>query len=121
MSEPGEIALWIWISLWSGIGIGLIGMLAIFAWSLIRKALRVVEDASAISMGISYDTFDGAALSRAPLAVLQPMAQVRLREAARRTRRDERRQRRREERIARARRITSVDATTVEWPAEWYR
>ena len=121
MSEPTPIGVWVWISLWSVLSIGLVGMLAMFAWSFFRKALRFVDDASAISIGFGYDAFDEPPLARPPLAVLQSRAQIRFREAARSARRDELRVRRHTERINRARRITRVNATTVDWPAEWYR
>ncbi len=114
------IEWWGWLLIWSGLVLALLVMLGLFAWWLFRKSLVLLDDLAELADTTAALEGEDAELVRPRLAVLTPAADIRAREEARQFHRRERRRRRVEARLARARRIIRVDATQVEWPAEWY-
>ncbi|MBN9241052.1 MAG: hypothetical protein BGO97_15170 [Micrococcales bacterium 70-64] len=116
------IQWWGWILIWSGLVIALLAMLALFAWWLFRKAMRVLDDLGELADSTEvFDRVDESELPKQTLAVLADLREVRAREDARRAHRARRRSERHRRRLERARRITSVDASKTRWPADWYR
>lgn len=114
------IPWWGWLLIWSGLVLALLVMLALFAWWLFRKSLVLLDDLAALADTTAALDGDDAELVPPRLAILTPALEIRAREEARKFHRRERRRRRVEARLARARRITRVDATAVRWPADWY-
>lgn len=112
---------WAWVLIWTGLVLALLVMLALFAWWLFRKAMRLFDDAFELADTVAVLEVGDGELPRQQLAVLADMREIRRREDARRAHRAERRRLRRERRLTRARRITAVDAGTVEWPSDWTR
>jgi hypothetical protein len=115
----GTIAWWGWLLIWLGLGLGLIGMLAFFAWRLFRAGLGLVDDVADLTdkldiLGTADDSHD---LPPTTLAVLANVREVKAREAERVAIRRERRESKRKLRMARAREIGSVDVAGTEWPA----
>lgn len=112
---------WAWVLIWAGLVLALLVMLALFAWWLFRKAMRLFDDAADLADTAGVLEIDDVELPRQQIAVLSSMRDIRHREDARRAHRAERRRLRRERRMTRARHITMVDASTVEWPSDWTR
>lgn len=115
------IAWWGWVLLWAGLVIALIGMLAGLAWWLFRKSLVLLEDLGSLAERATLLEVEEQALVRPVPAVLVSAAEVARREDERRRHRAERRTTRHRARLERARRITRLDPTTVEWPEDWRR
>ncbi len=115
------IEWWGWVLLWSGLVLALLVTLAALAWWLFRKVLVLLDDLGRLAERASLLEAADAELVRPHVAVLAEISVVRARERARRTHRAERRAARRQTRLDRARRITGVDASTQQWPEEWYR
>lgn len=114
------IAWWGWIAIWGGLVLALVAMLALFAWWLFRKALRLLDDVGELAGRAEILAIDDAVLDKPTIAVLADLRDIRAREDARRAHRTTRRRDRRENRLARARRITKLDASQQQWPADWY-
>lgn len=114
------IPWWGWVLIWAGLTIALVITLAALAWWLFRKALILLDDVGRLADRATLLEIADPELVRPQLAVLAEASAVRARETARRAHRTERAQARRQARMDRARRITSVDASTREWPEEWY-
>lgn len=114
---------WSWLVIWGGLGLALLGVLALSAWLLFRKFLVLVGDvddlASRADVLSEVDADDE--LARPELAVLSDIRLVRARRAARIARNQERRFARRERRLARGRAILAVDPMTVDLPEGWGR
>ena len=115
------IPWWGWIAIWGGLVLALAGMLALFARWLFRKGMVVLDDLDDLygvteKLGEADDTPP----QRARPAVLDDLRAVRAARAARVSRRDHRRSERYDRRMARAKRITAVDASTIQWPQDWY-
>ena len=115
------IAWWGWLLLWAGLVLALLVMLALFAWWLFRKAMRLLDDVSELATTAEILAVDDVELDRPAIAVLADLRDIRAREDARRAHRSRRRNDRHRRRLARARAITSVDASKRQWPADWYR
>ncbi|MCU1439466.1 MAG: hypothetical protein JWP85_463 [Rhodoglobus sp.] len=113
------IAWWGWLLIWTGLGLALVAMLALFAWWLFRKSLRLLDDLSALAETTAILEVDDPVLPRQQLAVLAELRDIRSREDARRARRSNRRRQRHDRRMTRARRITSAEAARGPWPQEW--
>ena len=113
------IAWWGWILIWTGLVLGMLAMLGLFAWWLFRKSLVTLDDLSDLAEKTSILEVDDERVAPAQRAVLLSLREVLAREDARKKHRSERKIARHERRIARAKRISSVDASTVEWPARW--
>ena len=116
-----SIPWWAWIAIWGGLVLALLVMLGLFAWWLFRKSLRLLDDLADLAERSAVLDIEQPELARPAIAILQQASEIRAREDARRYHRHERRRVRRERRMARARRITTVDASTQQWPADWYR
>jgi hypothetical protein len=119
--EPAEIPWWVWLLIWTGLVLALLIMLAVSAWWLFRTELGVLDAVGELADAAGVLEVDDPVLPRQQLAVLADAREIRRREEARRFHRAERRRLRHERRMARARRITTLDATTVRWPDDWYR
>jgi hypothetical protein len=119
---PVEMPWWSWLLIWGGLLLALVALLAVFAWLLFRKFLVLMDDLGALAektaiLGMA-DT--DPVLPRHELAVLADYREVRARREQRVRRAVEARRLRHVRRMARARAITTVDPSTVEWPAAWY-
>lgn len=113
------IAWWSWILIWTGLVLGMLVMLALFAWWLFRKSLVALDDLSDLADKTSILDVDDARVPPAQRAVLLSLREVLAREDARKRHRVARKADRRDRRMARARRITSVDVATAQWPEAW--
>lgn len=110
---------WVWLIIWAVLGLGLLAMLGLSAWWLFRKSVVLTGDLADLAETLVMLEPDDVELARPQLAVLADLRDIRAREEARRYLRSTRRRERHDRRIARARRITSVDASTRQWPADW--
>jgi len=113
------IAWWGWILIWTGLVLGMLVMLGLFAWWLFRKSLVALDDLSTLAEKTSILEVDDERVPPAQRAVLLTLREVLDREDARKKHRLARKVARHDRRIARAKRISSVDASTVDWPARW--
>ena len=111
------IAWWGWIAIWGGLVITLLATIGLLLWWLFRKAMTLLDDATALA-DAGFD--DEAELSKPVIAVLAEMRDIRAREAARRSHRRQRRTEKHRRRMSRARTITSAEASQQQWPAAWY-
>lgn len=120
MIEPVEIMpWWAWLLLWSGLVLGLLVMLGLFAWWLFRKFLGLMDDVADLAERSALLEVDDPVLVKPEIAVLAELSDIRARGRARRARKADLRRQRHERRMARARRITGADASQREWPADW--
>jgi hypothetical protein len=117
----GTIAWWGWLTLWSALVLGLLVMLGAFAWVLFRKGLGVLDAVAHLADSAAVLDAEERALTPPQRAILADLRDIRAREAARRFRRAERRRQRLDRRLARARHITTLDASRHPWPTDWYR
>ena len=115
------IQWWGWIVIWGGLVLALLAMLALFAWWLFRKGLRLLDDVADLADAGAVLEFEDAEMPKQAIAVLADARDIRSREEARKAHRANRRRLRHERRMARARRITSPEAAHREWPADWSR
>jgi hypothetical protein len=113
------IAWWGWTLIWAGLALGMVIMLALFAWWLFRKALVALDDLSHLASKASLFEVDHARLPPPQRAVLLSLREVLEREDTRKRHRTARTIARRESRMARAYRITALDASTANWPPAW--
>lgn len=114
------IEWWGWLLLWAGLVLALLVVLALLAWWLFRKFLRLLDDVADLADRSAVLDAAEAELVRPQLAVLAEVSAIRAREDARRHRRHERRRLRRQARLERAREITRADASRTRWPERWY-
>ena len=114
------IAWWGWLLLWVGLVLALLVMLVLFAWWLFRKAMKLLDDVAELAGTAEILAVDDVELDRPAIAVLADLRDIRAREDARRAHRARRRSERHARRMDRARRITRVDASKQQWPADWY-
>jgi hypothetical protein len=120
MSPADVIPWWGWIAIWGGLVVALVAMLALFAWWLFRKSMVVLDDLDELAdIASRLDAADDTPPQRVRPAVLLELKAVRAHRTSRVIRRDDRRTERRERRMARARRITTVDASQQRWPDGW--
>ena len=117
---PLGIQWWGWLLIWTGLVLALLVMVALFAWWLFRKAMRLLDDAAELADTAAILEVDDPELPRPVIAVLADLRDIRAREEARKSHRARRRSERHARRMARARRITTLDASKQQWPAEWY-
>jgi len=111
---------WAWTLIWTGLALALLVMLGLFAWWLFRKFIVLMDDVATLADKSSILEGGDPTLAHPQLAVLTSVRDLRDRENSRRAHRADRRRLRWEARLARGRRITAVDATTTNWPADWY-
>ena len=116
-----DIEWWGWILIWTGLVLVLLVMLGLFAWWLFRKFMVLMDDVATLADKSAVLDVEDAELLKPQLAVLADIRDIRNRENARRGHRAERKRARWEARLARARRITRVDASKIQWPAAWYK
>ena len=122
MSAADVIPWWGWIAIWGGLVLALVAMLALFAWWLFRKGMVVLDNIDDLyDVTAKLDEADETPPKRGRPAVLNDLRDVRAARAARVARRNSRRADRYDRRMARAKRITTVDASTVRWPSDWYQ
>ena len=122
MNAADVIPWWGWIAIWVGLVLVLVAMLALFGWWLFRKGMVVLDDLEDLAdITARLEEVNDIPPPRARPAVLDDLRDVRAARAARVARRNTRRSNRYDRRMARAKRITTVDATTVRWPQDWYR
>ncbi len=114
-----EVAGWVWPVIWIALSTGLLVVLAASAWVLFHKAIGVMDALSELADRSSLLDVGEIEHVGPTIAVLAAARDIRAREEARRTHRAERARARYERRMARARRITSLDATQRDWPADW--
>ena len=112
---------WAWLLIWTGLVLALLAVLALGAWWLFRKAMTVLDDLADLAETSEILGVDEAELPAPTIAVLADLRDIHAREEARKAHRSRRRNDRHRRRLARARAITAVDASTVRWPADWYR
>ena len=114
------MAWWVWLVIWVALGLALLAVLGLSAWWLFRKFVVLTSDLADLAETLVVLEPDDVGIARPQLAVLADIRDIRAREEARRFHRTTRRRERHDRRIARARRITSVDASTQQWPSDWY-
>lgn len=119
--EPAEIPWWGWLLIWSALALALIALLGLSAWWLSRKGIGVLDALGELADATGVLEVDDPVLPKQHVAVLAAARDIHRREEARRLHRAERRRLRHEQRMARAQRITTLDASTVRWPDDWYR
>lgn len=119
--EPAAIPWWGWLLIWSALGLALIVLLGVSAWWLSRKGIGVLDAVGELADATGVLEVDDPVLPKQHVAVLAAARDIRRREEARRFHRAERRRLRHEQRMTRAHRITTLDASTVRWPYDWYR
>lgn len=110
---------WSWLIIWAVLVIALLAMLGFSAWWLFRKFVVLGSDLADLAGTLAVVQPEETVHVRPELAVLGNLRDIQAREDARRFRRATRRRERHERRLARARRITRVDASRQQWPAEW--
>jgi hypothetical protein len=110
---------WGWLLIWTGLVLALVAMLALSAWWLFRKSLRLLDDVSTLADTTAILDIGEPVLPRQQVAVLAELREIRRREDARREHRASRRHKRRERRMARARRISTPEAARGPWPEAW--
>ena len=113
------IAWWGWLIIWVLLVLALVGVLALSAWRLFRKAMTLLDEVSRLAEKLELLDVELPEHVRPAPSVLATAADIRSREDARRTHRLQRRIARHERRIARATRVASVDIATAEWPVAW--
>lgn len=113
------IAWWGWILIWTGLVLGLLIMLALVLWWLIRKGLVLLEELGRLADTLSVLDVQEVSPSRPPIAVLEPLATVERRRADQKDRRRFLKDERLRRRMLNAKRITSVSASEGPWPASW--
>lgn len=118
---PLGIAWWGWLLLWTGLVLALLVTIALLLWWLFRKAMRLLNEVGELAGTAGVLAVEDVELPKPAIAVLAQLRDIRAREEARRSHRARRRSDRHRRRIERAHRITSVDASTARWPADWYR
>ena len=114
------IAWWGWLLIWTGLVLALLTTLGLLLWWLFRKAMRLLDDAAELAETAEILDVDEVELPAQTIAVLADLRDIHAREDARRSHRARRRSERHARRMARARRITSLDASTQQWPRDWY-
>ena len=120
------IPWWGWLLIWSGLVMGLIAVLTLFAWRLLRTFLGLLDEAENLSDRAEILFPDDAgtdpvAMPPTALAVLATAEDVTMRENARLAHRRSRREEIHERRMSRALRVGSVDISSTRWPEAWYR
>lgn len=111
------IAWWGWLVIWVCLGLALLAVLAISAWRLFRKAVAVLDELETLAekTDLLEQVADEAGDTREQLAILAGAEQTRRRRALVRKAALDRKAARHDSRMARAKRITRVDASTREW------
>ncbi len=110
---------WVWPVIWVSLTTALLAILALSAWVIFRKAMKVMDALGELAdRGSLLDLVETEHVAPA-IAVLAAAGDIHGREEARRVHRAELARARHEQRILRARRITNVDATQRDWPADW--
>jgi hypothetical protein len=111
------IAWWVWVLIWFGLVLLLLGTLAYFVWRLVKRFFVLLEDAEQLmSKTELLDSATGADDPRPLNAILEDSAEVRRGFHARMERRANRKHARRQARIQRAKMITTADIDLKEWP-----
>ncbi|CAN5355095.1 hypothetical protein BH09ACT5_BH09ACT5_05240 [soil metagenome] len=114
------IAWWGWLLIWTGLVLALLVSLALLLWWLFRKAMALLDDVGELAGTAEVLAVDDVELPEPAIAVLAASLDIRAREDARRSHRALRRSERHARRMARARSITTVDASKRQWPSDWY-
>jgi len=104
---------WSWLLIWTGLILGLLGMLAFFGWKLFRGIVGVLGELGSLAgrAEILNAAEPVAEELRRPLALLSRYGDVVARWAGEQERRGQRRVQRREQRLARAKALVRADAT----------
>ena len=113
------IPWWGWLLIWTGLVIALIAMVALFAWRLVRRFFRVLEDFFGLTDKLSI--LDGVAAeteARPMNAILREGDEVRATTGARMARRADLKHARRQARIQRGKMLTTATIDMKEWPHE---
>ena len=104
------IAWWGWVLIWTGLVLGLLGVVAFFAWRHIRRFFALLEDFFALTEKLSVlDAATNDGDERPTKAILEDSDVVRREFGARMDRRRSLRLARRQARIQRGKIITSAD------------
>ncbi|MBX3099706.1 MAG: hypothetical protein KF761_09005 [Salinibacterium sp.] len=111
---------WAWVLIWTGLAVLLLATVTLLLWRLFRKAMTLLDDVGTLAERAEFLDIEDMPLPAQTIAVLADVRDIRARESARKAHRARRRSERHRVRIARARRITSVDASTRSWPTDWY-
>lgn len=113
---------WTWVIIWVGLVLALIAVLVLGAIWLWRKFWALMDDLGTLADTTSaFDQVESDPPVRSVPAVLRAIDEVRHDRAVRVARKTERTRLRRVRRLERARAITGLDASTMRWPADWYR
>lgn len=108
---------WAWLVIWGCLVLALLAVLVISAWRLFRKAVGVLDELEVL--GTKFGILDREAElveeQREQLAILAGARATRERRERVREAALQRKADRHERRLARAKEITSVDASTREW------
>ena len=108
------IPWWGWLALWVSLVLALLVVLALSAWLLFRKFVRMLDDFGHLAEStIVFDGVDSTAAERRPIAILEPYAEIVDRFSSRRQRTSLRRANRARRRIARGTAIIAVDPLTI--------
>ena len=113
------IAWWGWVLIWLGLVLGLLAVVALLGWRLVKRFLGLMDDF--VSLAERAAILDGVAADpeKRPLnAVLREHAEVRATTAARMSRRADRKHARRQARIQRGKMLTTATIDLKEWPHE---
>ncbi|QYH36231.1 hypothetical protein [Salinibacterium sp. M195] len=113
------IPWWGWLLMWTGLVLTLLIVLSLLAYRLFRKAISVMHELSAVVDKTAILDGEAAELSSPQIAILAEMSAIRAHHESQRQRRIDLKRDRHDRRIARAKRITKRDASTVQWPESW--
>ena len=113
------IQWWGWLLIWVALVLVLLTVLGILAFGLVRKALALIHELSELVDKTTALDVETAELTKPQIAFLAEMSAIRAQHEAQQQRRAEKTHARHERRIARAKRITKRDASTMQWPKGW--
>jgi hypothetical protein len=113
------IAWWGWLLIWIGLVLGLLAMLAFFAWRLVKRFLLLLEELGELTGKLSLLEGETAGEQvRPPSSILAGAAAARESYGLHSDSRANLRATRRRARIERAKLLTSKPITMKEWPHE---
>jgi hypothetical protein len=108
---------WSWLVIWACLLLALVGVLAVAAWRLFRKAMAVLAELGTLAQKSELldAVSDAAEEQRSEIAVLQKYADVQARRRFVREESASRRATRHRRRLDRAKSMIRVDASTRRW------
>ncbi|WP_025158264.1 hypothetical protein [Leifsonia aquatica] len=108
---------WSWLVIWTVLVLGLLGMLAAFAWSLFRKLMGAVDEASALleKADVLQSRVDDLREEAFHPAVFADAAELRAERAQARADREFAKQARRDARVRRGKLLIKADPSRFEF------